>query len=83
MSENVKNEDMKKWLEEFSESMHRGIHLKMEEDIEEELLIKQIGHDSPVLKMQCTTMLEDGQPIYYVECYYIGEKYFFSALLPR
>lgn len=43
----------------------------------------QIGHDSPVLKMQCTTMLEDGQPIYYVECYYIGEKYFFSALLPR
>lgn len=43
--ENVKNQDMKKWLEELSESMHRGIHLKMKEDMEEGLLIKQIGYD--------------------------------------
>ncbi len=43
----------------------------------------EIGHDSPVLKMECVTLLESGTPLYYVECYYNGEKYFFSAILPR
>ena len=42
-----------------------------------------INHDSPVLKMKCVTLLEDGTPLYYVDCYYIGEKYFFSATMRR
>lgn len=36
----------------------------------------RLSHDSPVLKMECTTMLEDKRPLYFVECCYIGEKYF-------
>ena len=43
----------------------------------------RIAHDSPVLKMECVALLEDGEPLYYVECYYIGEKYFFSSVMPR
>lgn len=43
--ENVANENMKRWLEEFSRSVHRGIYLNMKKDLEEELLIKQIGYD--------------------------------------
>ncbi len=43
----------------------------------------KIGHDSPILKMECVALLESGTPLYYVDCYYIGEKYFFSAILPR
>jgi len=43
----------------------------------------KLAHDSPVLKMECTMVLEDGRPLYYVECYYSGEKYFFSVNLPR
>lgn len=43
----------------------------------------KIGHDSPVLRMECITRLESGEPLYYVECSYIGERYFFSAILPR
>lgn len=43
----------------------------------------KISHDSPILKMECTTLLEDNRPLYYVECYYVGERYFFSATLPR
>lgn len=42
-----------------------------------------ISHDSPVLRMECTTLLEDGTPLYYVECYYVGAKYYFSTILPR
>ncbi len=42
-----------------------------------------ISHDSPVLKMECVAFLEGGAPLYYVECYYIGEKYFFSSVMPR
>lgn len=43
----------------------------------------QITHDSPVLKMECVAFLDSGMPLYYVECYYIGEKYFFSTVMPR
>ncbi|NBJ91138.1 GntR family transcriptional regulator [Parablautia muri] len=42
-----------------------------------------IAHDAPVLRMECTTLLEDETPLYYVECYYIGAKYYFSTVLPR
>lgn len=42
-----------------------------------------IGHDSPILKMECVAYLENGTPLYYVECCYMGEKYFFSSVMPR
>lgn len=43
----------------------------------------RISKDSPMLYMKCLTFLEDNTPLYYVECSYIGEKYFFSAKIPR
>lgn len=43
----------------------------------------QISHDSPILKMECVAELENGTPLYYVECYYNGEKYYFSSVMPR
>ena len=43
----------------------------------------QISHDSPILKMECMAELENGTPLYYVECYYNGEKYYFSSVMPR
>ena len=42
-----------------------------------------ISKDSPVLFMKCLTRLKDDTPLYYVECSYIGDKYFFSATIPR
>lgn len=35
--------------------------------------------ESPVLYMKCLGCLTDNTPFYYVDCYYIGEKYFFST----
>jgi len=42
-----------------------------------------ISKHAPILKMKCTLYLEDDTPLYYVESSYIGEKYFFSASIPR
>lgn len=39
--------------------------------------------ESPILLMECQALLADGQPLYYVECAYIGEKYFFSTKISR
>lgn len=39
--------------------------------------------DDSVLRMNCLTYLEDGTPLYYVDGYYKGEAYYFSAILPR
>lgn len=30
--------------------------------------------------MECVAYLENGTPLYYVECCYMGEKYFFHPL---
>lgn len=59
--------------------------VKLEAELPDTIVQKylKISHDSPVLRMECTTLLEDGTPLYYVECSYIGERYFFSAILPR
>ena len=43
----------------------------------------QVGRDSPLLYMQCTGYLKNGQPFYYVDGYYIGEKYVFSTNVVR
>lgn len=43
----------------------------------------KISHDSPILRMECVTLLDDGEPLYYVDAFYTGERYFFSAILPR
>jgi len=45
--------------------------------------ILKVRSNSPLLKMSCTVTLESGAPLYYVLSYYIGEKYIFSARLPR
>ncbi|MGI6110462.1 MAG: GntR family transcriptional regulator [Eubacteriaceae bacterium] len=42
-----------------------------------------ISHYSPVLKMQCTVDLENGIPLYHVDCYYIGAEYYFTAGMHR
>lgn len=59
--------------------------IKLEADMPGVEIQKSLGisHDSPVLRMECTMLLEDGAPLYYVECYYIGAKYYFSTILPR
>lgn len=38
---------------------------------------------SPILLMKCLTFQENNEPLYYVECYYIGDKYYFSTKAPR
>lgn len=42
-----------------------------------------LSKDSPVLFMKCLTSLADHTPLYYVECSYIGDKYFFSTKISR
>lgn len=42
-----------------------------------------ISKDSSMLFMKCSAFLEDNNPLYYVECSYIGEKYFFSTKIFR
>ncbi len=42
-----------------------------------------ISKDSPMLFMKCSAFLEDNRPLYYVECSYIGKKYFFSTKISR
>ncbi|WP_312695040.1 GntR family transcriptional regulator [Caproiciproducens sp.] len=67
-----------------------GLHLNHGEiQLEAELpspyvqKVLKVKSNSPLLKMTCTVMLESGTPLYYVLSYYIGEKYVFSANLPR
>ena len=43
----------------------------------------KIPKGSPLLKMHCICYLENGIPLYCVESDYIGNKYFFSAEIPR
>jgi len=38
-----------------------------------------ISTKSPVLKMKCTLYMHDNIPLYYVDCYYSGDKYIFSS----
>lgn len=45
--------------------------------------VLNVKKGSPMLKMVCSVTLEDDSPLYYVKCYYIGEKYKFSTRLPR
>lgn len=43
----------------------------------------QIKSNMPVLKMNCTVDLDNGDILYHVICYYIGDKYVFSTKLLR
>ncbi len=72
----------------YEEVYHHRIgesKIKLEAEMPAVEIQKSLGisHDSPVLRMECTTLLEDETPLYYVECYYIGAKYYFSTILPR
>lgn len=42
-----------------------------------------VRKSEPMLKMKCTVTMENDQPLYYVICYYIGDKYKFTTRLPR
>lgn len=39
--------------------------------------------DGPVLFMRCAARQANGEPLYYVECYYSGENYIFAAHVVR
>jgi len=43
----------------------------------------QIKPKDPVLEMGIVVYLDSGKPLYYVQAYYIGDKYIFSTTLPR
>ena len=45
--------------------------------------ILNLKKDTPVLKMLCIVTLQNERPLYYVVCYYVGDKYKFSTVLPR
>ncbi len=87
--------DMQKYLDDNSSlyNIYENVYhlklgngkVKLEAELPNATIQKylKIGHDSPILKMECVTLLEDETPLYYVECFYIGERYFFSAILPR
>lgn len=55
--------------------------IRLEADIPSRKLQEKLGvsKDSPILLMKCLAMLKNDVPLYYVECFYIGEKYFFST----
>lgn len=67
-----------------------GLHMKygrvaLEAELPSQHLQKvlEIKQNVAVLKMRCTVMLEDETPLYHVICYYVGDKYMFTADLPR
>lgn len=45
--------------------------------------VLEIRPKDPILEMRITVYLDFGRPLYYVEAFYIGEKYIFSTTLPR
>lgn len=59
--------------------------IRLEAEIPNQKLQKKlgIGKDSPILLMQCQVSLIDETPLYYVDCFYVGEKYFFSTKVCR
>jgi GntR family transcriptional regulator len=59
--------------------------ISLEAELPPELVQKKLGIDSatPALKMLCTAYLDNAIPLYYVVCYYAGDKYVFTAQLPR
>ena len=42
-----------------------------------------INADQPVLKMSCYGVKVKDEPLYYVDCWYLGNKYKFTTMLPR
>lgn len=42
-----------------------------------------LSKEKPVLFMRCSARQECGEPLYYVECYYSGDNYVFSAHVIR
>lgn len=59
--------------------------IRLEADIPGQRLQEKLGiaKDSPILLMNCLVYLIDNTPLYYVDCFYIGEKYFFSTKIYR
>lgn len=43
----------------------------------------KIKKGSPILKMNCVVYVNSKKPLYFVESYYIGDKYVFYASMPR
>lgn len=59
--------------------------IRLEADVPNQKLQEKlgIGKDSPILLMNCLVYLTNDVPLYYVDCFYVGEKYFFSTKIYR
>lgn len=70
--------------EEYGHDMDFGnITLEAENCSSDISKVLEIDKNSPILKMKCVVYLKTQKPLYFVECYYIGEKYIFSLSIPR
>jgi len=59
--------------------------IRLEADIPNQKLQEKLGitRESPILLMNCVVCLMNGTPLYYVDCFYVSEKYFFSTQIYR
>lgn len=70
--------------EEFNLEMDYGdVNLEAEIASEEISKMLNLNYPSAVLKMECLVYLKNKKPLYLVYAYYVGEKYVFSASMPR
>jgi len=86
MDEKIDNETSlyKLYEEEYNHEMEYG-EVSIEAEIAPEKIAKILKLSSPsaILKMRSTVFLKNKKPLYFVEAYYIGEKYVFTANMPR
>ena len=70
--------------EEFNFEMDYGdVNLEAEIASKQVSKILNLTFPSAVLKMSCIVYLKNKKPLYFVNAYYIGNKYVFSASMPR
>lgn len=58
---------------------YENISLEAEMPSAEVAKYLSISTESPTLKMKCNLIMQEDVPVYYVECYYIGDKYVFTT----
>ncbi|HHV26988.1 MAG TPA: GntR family transcriptional regulator [Tissierellia bacterium] len=74
----------KLYEEEYGLNMDYGnIYLEAEKCNAEIAKKLNIEKNSAMLKMSCIVYLDNKKPLYFVECFYIGNKYIFFASMPR
>lgn len=86
IDEKIDNETSlyKLYEEEYNHEMEYGeVNLEAEIASKEIAKILKISSPSAILKMRSTVFLKGKIPLYFVEAYYIGDKYVFTANMPR